>query len=53
VRPSRNPAGRTLKPVVVALQAVRGIDLITAVTIIAEIGDLTRFSSARGGTIWQ
>lgn len=32
---------------VVALQAVRGIDLITAVGLLAEIGDLTRFDSPR------
>lgn len=37
----------SLAPVVTALQAARGIDLVTAVTIIAEIGDLTRFASAR------
>jgi transposase len=32
---------------VTALQAVRGIDLVTAVTIIAEIGDLQRFTNPR------
>jgi transposase len=37
----------SLAPVVIALQAVRGIDLIAAVTIAAEVGDLTRFGSAR------
>jgi transposase len=36
----------SLREVVAALQAVRGIDLIGAVTLIAEIGDLTRFASA-------
>ena len=36
----------SLREVVGALQAMRGIDLITAVTVMAEIGDLTRFSSA-------
>ena len=32
-----------LRPVVEALQALRGISLLSAVTIIAELGDLTRF----------
>lgn len=36
-----------LLPVVTALQAMRGIDLIAAVTIMTEIGDLTRFSGPR------
>jgi transposase len=35
----------SLAPVVVALQAMRGIDLITAVGFLAEIGDLSRFES--------
>ena len=37
----------SLAPVVTALQAVRGIDTIAAVTIMAELGDLTRFASPR------
>ena len=37
----------SLAPVVTALQAVRGIDLIAAVTVVAEVGDLSRFASAR------
>lgn len=37
----------SLAPVVVALQAMRGIDLITAAGFLAEIGDLTRFESPR------
>lgn len=37
----------SLAPVVVALQAMRGIDLITAVGFLAEIGDLSRFASPR------
>jgi transposase len=37
----------SLAKVVVALQALRGIDLISAVTILAELGDLTRFPTAR------
>ena len=36
----------SLREVVEALQAVRGINLIGAVTLVAEIGDLTRFASA-------
>jgi transposase len=36
----------TLGPLVKALQAFRGIQLITAVTIAAELGDLTRFQTA-------
>lgn len=34
-------------PVVDALQALRGVRLITAVTVIAEMGDLRRFSHPR------
>ena len=36
-----------LAPVVGPLQAMRGIDLVAAVTILAEIGDLQRFASPR------
>ena len=36
----------SLREVVAALQAVRGIDTINAVTVMAEIGDLTRFAGA-------
>jgi len=32
-----------LAPIVLALQAARGVSLIVAVTLLAEIGDLTRF----------
>jgi transposase len=32
-----------LRPVVQALQSMRGISLLSAVTIVAELGDLTRF----------
>jgi transposase len=35
------------RPVVVALQACRGIDLIHAVRIVAELGDLSRFGHPR------
>lgn len=37
----------SLAPVVPALMAMRGIDLVAAVTILAEIGDLQRFKSPR------
>ena len=37
----------SLREVVAALQAMRGIKLITAVTVIAEVGDLTRFANAQ------
>ncbi|HYN24629.1 MAG TPA: transposase [Pyrinomonadaceae bacterium] len=36
-----------LAPVVAALQALRGISLVTAVIAVAEIGDLTRFADPR------
>ena len=39
--------GFTLAPVVTALMALRGVQLITALTVVAEIGDLTRFTSPR------
>jgi transposase len=37
----------SLAELMVALMALRGIDLITAVTLLAEIGDMSRFKSAR------
>jgi transposase len=37
----------SLAPIVEALQALRGVNLIVAVTIVAEIGDLRRFESPR------
>jgi transposase len=33
--------------VVAALQALRGVSMVTAVTLVAEIGDITRFSNPR------
>ena len=36
-----------LCPVVDALQAMRGIALITAVVLVAEVGDFTRFANPR------
>ena len=37
----------SLKPVIEALMALRGVNLITAMSIVAELGDLARFSTAR------
>lgn len=37
----------SLAPVVVALQALRGVNLITAVTFVTEVGDLQRFENPR------
>lgn len=37
----------SLRPVVDALQAMRGIALINAVVLVAEVGDFTRFSNPR------
>jgi transposase len=37
----------SLAPVVEALQVLRGINLVTAVTVMAEVGDLRRFESPR------
>ena len=42
----RGPAGR-LYPVVQALQALRGVQWLVAITVVAELGDLTRFDSPR------
>jgi transposase len=36
-----------LAPVVHALQALRGMALVTAATVIAELGDITRFENPR------
>jgi transposase len=40
-------AGWSLRPVVEALMALRGVKAITAMTIVAELGDLSRFESPR------
>lgn len=40
-------SGWTLKPIVDGLMALRGVDLIAAMTIIAELGDISRFESPR------
>src|SRR5690606_3196301 len=37
----------SLTPVVRALQTLRGVDLIVAVTFVTEIGDVRRFESPR------
>jgi transposase len=37
----------SLTPVVMALQAMRGMALVNAATLIAELGDLTRFAEPR------
>lgn len=37
----------SLAPIVRALQALRGVDLIVAVTFVTEVGDLSRFESPR------
>jgi transposase len=37
----------SLSPVVRALQALRGVDLIVAVTFVTEVGDLRRFENPR------
>lgn len=37
----------SLAPVVTALMAMRGLDLVSAITLLAEIGDLSRFATAR------
>jgi transposase len=42
----RAPAWR-LAPVVQALQALRGVQFLVAITVVAELGDLTRFDSPR------
>ena len=40
-------ASRSLRPVVEALISLRGVNVITAVTVLAELGDITRFDSPR------
>jgi transposase len=39
-------AGWALAPLVTALQALRGVELVTAVTLAAEVGDFRRFGRA-------
>ena len=40
-------ASWSLRPVVEALMALRGVDVITAMTVLAELGDLARFETPR------
>jgi transposase len=40
-------SGCRFEPVVAALQALRGIDVVSAIGLVAEIGDLTRFDHPR------
>lgn len=40
-------ASWSLRPVAEGLMALRGVDLITAMTVLAELGDLTRFETPR------
>jgi transposase len=42
----------SLEPTVTALMAMRGIDLVAATTILAEVGDLGRFPSPRELMAW-
>ena len=37
----------SLAPIVEALQALRGVDLVTAVTFVVEVGDIRRFENPR------
>jgi len=39
--------GWTMRPVVEGLMALRGVNLVTAMILIAELGDLSRFESPR------
>jgi transposase len=39
--------GWRLQPVVTAVQALRGVQWLVALTVLAELGDLTRFASPR------
>jgi transposase len=40
-------ANWSLAPMVTALMAMRGVDLVAATTILAEVGDLSRFQTPR------
>jgi transposase len=44
--------GWSLAPTAIALMALRGINLIAATSLLAEIGDLTRFCSPRELMAW-
>jgi transposase len=47
VEMQRSLPGLSLAPVVEALNALRGVDLVSAMTLMAELGDITRFDSPR------
>ncbi len=47
VEMERALSGWSLAPVVEALMALRGVQLISAMTLMAELGDITRFDSPR------
>ena len=42
----------SLAPMVAALMAMRGVDLVAAMTILAEVGDLGRFQTPRELMAW-
>src|SRR4051812_26718797 len=42
----------SLAPVVAALQAMRGVAFLSAVVLVAEIGDFRRFASPRQLMVW-
>jgi transposase len=42
----------SLQPVVAALQALRGLAVVAAITLVAEIGDFRRFASPRQLMAW-
>ena len=42
----------SLAPVVIAIQALRGVAMLAAVTLVAEIGDFGRFASPRQLMAW-
>jgi transposase len=41
------PAGLSMAPVVETVQAMRGVGLIIALTVVAEVGDFSRFANPR------
>src|SRR4030065_434159 len=46
LRARQLPDESVFRPVIEGLMALRGVNLLTATTIVAEIGDLRRFASA-------
>ena len=43
----------SMAPVVTALQAMRGVALVVAATVVAEVGDFRRFANVRPPTLQQ